>query len=127
MTWNLTFDLYIYSRPVTCIIIIDLCIYKKLVLKIQQINFQHIPIHFSGYSYGHGLFNHKPHNLIGCNCTVALQSCLRNVTTSSLAEEVLEVMFGEGESKHNNGFYPSCLVLERRKDNCVKWDSFYHK
>ncbi|XP_067951182.1 group 3 secretory phospholipase A2-like [Watersipora subatra] len=80
-------------------------------------------VQIKGYHYNYMMYNYRPHKLIACNCTLELESCLRNITMSSLTEEVLQVMFGEEE----NSYHSVCLTIERRKELCAKWDNFYHK
>ncbi|KAF6024093.1 hypothetical protein EB796_017583 [Bugula neritina] len=68
------------------------------------------------------MYNYKGHAVIGCNCTVELEACLRNesATGSALAEEVLDTQFGTFE-------YVKCLVVSREKKQCVEWDPVFHK
>ena len=71
----------------------------------------------TGYGYDFMMYNYHPYQLMGCNCTLELEQCLRNQTTSVLAEEIVETMFDQSDLR--------CLRLEKREENCVEWDDFF--
>ena len=73
----------------------------------------------SGYSYDYMMYNYHPYQLMGCNCTLELEQCLRDQTTSVLAEEIVETMFDQSDLR--------CLHLEKREENCVEWDDFFNR
>ena len=65
------------------------------------------------------MYNYHPYQLMGCNCTLELEQCLRDQTTSVLAEEIVETMFDQSDLR--------CLHLEKREENCVEWDDFFNR
>lgn len=73
----------------------------------------------TGYSYDYMMYNYHPYQLMGCNCTVELEKCLRNQTTSVLAEEIVETMMDQSDLR--------CLLVERREESCVEWDKFFNR